>query len=302
MIRARRIGVTAVAVLAALAGSPGLAQAEVPYESGTLTARNGNDKPLPQGWRINKEGGARELVWRAPKAVPMGDARVEFRTGNRLLGVPKPAKDGQTFRLALDGTRPGQLTGLQVTAAGRRLDAAADDTHRSRSRQAGLPARLAEARPARLRAAEHDRHGVRRVRHRLLRPPGDAGFGPGGRAQGDTAYGDDAAYDIAVKAVRNAVVGRHRGGLTVENDDPEPVITLSPVADRVTEGETLRWRLSVDAPAAVDIWQSVLVLAPAEGAGLSTKDVDPQWLKDSSGDVPDPERPLSDAHLWVDKP
>ncbi|WP_374387041.1 hypothetical protein [Streptomyces sp. D2-8] len=27
--------------------------------------------------------------------------------------------------------------------------------------------------------------------------------------------------------------------------------------------------------------------------------MDPQWLKDSSGDVPDPERPLSDAHLWV---
>ncbi|MFI8089778.1 hypothetical protein ACIF9R_15870 [Streptomyces sp. NPDC086080] len=117
--------------------------------------------------------------------------------------------------------------------------------------------------------------------------------------RGDTAYGDDVQHDIAVKAVHNAVVGKHRGGVTVENDDPEPVITLSPVADRVTEGETLTWRLSVDAPVAVDIWQPVRVLPVTDGAELSTKDVDPQWLEDYSGDAPDPERPLSEANLWV---
>ncbi|MDQ0718625.1 hypothetical protein QFZ55_008077 [Streptomyces luteogriseus] len=138
MIRARRICVTAVAVLAALAGSPGLAQAEQPRESGRLSATD--DNPLPPGWRIGGEVGARELVWRAPKAVPMGDARVEFRTQGRLLGVPKPAKDGRTFRLALDETRPEQLRDLQVTAAGRRLDAAADETHESGSRVPRMPA------------------------------------------------------------------------------------------------------------------------------------------------------------------
>lgn len=138
MIRARRICVTAVAVLAALAGPPGLAQAEQAHEPGQLSAAA--DDPLPPGWRIDGEGGARELVWRAPKAVPMGDARVEFRTGDRLLGVPKPARDGRTFRLALGKTRPEKLTALHVTAAGRRLDAAADDTHRSGSRVARKPA------------------------------------------------------------------------------------------------------------------------------------------------------------------
>ncbi|KAK1176955.1 hypothetical protein B7755_001360 [Streptomyces sp. NBS 14/10] len=116
---------------------------------------------------------------------------------------------------------------------------------------------------------------------------------------GDTVYGDDVEHDIAVKAVHNAVVGKHRGGLTVENDDPEPVITLSPVVDRVTEGETLTWRMSVDAPTAVDIYQPVRVLPVTEGTELSTKDVDPQWLQDTYGDAPDPERPLSDANLWV---
>lgn len=137
MIRARRICVTAVAVLAALAGSPGLAQAEQPHDSRLLSATD--DNSLPPGWRIDGESGARQLVWRAPKTVPMGDARVEFRTGDRLLGVPKPAKDGRTFRLALDEARPTQLSDLQVTAAGRRLDAAAEDTHKSRSRGARVP-------------------------------------------------------------------------------------------------------------------------------------------------------------------
>ncbi|MFI1213626.1 hypothetical protein ACH4UV_39410 [Streptomyces sp. NPDC020802] len=138
MIHARRIGVTAVAVLVALAGSPGLAQAEQPHEVGLLSARD--QTPLPPGWRIDGEAGARELVWRAPKSVPMGDARVEFRAGGRLLGVPKPGKDRRTFRLDLGETRPKQLTGLQVTAAGRRLDAVADETHESGSRGVRVPA------------------------------------------------------------------------------------------------------------------------------------------------------------------
>ncbi|WP_258319019.1 hypothetical protein [Streptomyces griseorubiginosus] len=119
------------------------------------------------------------------------------------------------------------------------------------------------------------------------------------QVKGDTVYGDDVQHDIAVKAVHHSVVGKHRGGLTVENDDPEPVITLSPVVDRVTEGGTLSWRLSVDAPAAVDLWQPVRVLPVTEGAELSTKDVDPQWLMDWSGEQPDPERRLSDASLWA---
>ena len=139
-----------------------------------------------------------------------------------------------------------------------------------------------------------------RAENRLVtvRPGSDAIDVPV-EVKGDTVYGDDVEHDIAVKAVHNSVIGKHRGGVTVENDDPEPVITLSPVADRVTEGETLTWRLSVDAPTTVDIWQPVRVLPVTEGAELSTKDVDPQWLKDWSGDVPDPERPLSKANLWV---
>lgn len=123
MNRTRRIGVTAVAVLAALAGSPGLAQAQQPSQAKPLTANA--DGALPPGWRVTGAGVARELVWRSDRAVPMGDARVEFHADGRLLGAPTASKDGRTFRLALDEATP--LKDLQVLAGGRRLDAPADN-------------------------------------------------------------------------------------------------------------------------------------------------------------------------------
>ncbi|WP_327319956.1 alpha/beta hydrolase family protein [Streptomyces sp. NBC_01235] len=117
--------------------------------------------------------------------------------------------------------------------------------------------------------------------------------------KGDTRFGNDQHNDLLVKAVRGAVVGSYRGGVTVENDDPAPEVSLTPVADKVTEGGTLSWRISLSEPVDVDIWQPVRVYPVTEGAELSTKDVDPQWLMDYSGDLPDPERPLSEANLWV---
>ncbi|MCX5528173.1 hypothetical protein OG342_35855 [Streptomyces bobili] len=130
MIRARRIGVTAVAALAALAGTPGLAQAQQPSETRPSTTASGS--ALPPGWRIGGEGDARELVWRSPRPVPMGDARVEFHAGDRSLGAPKAENDGRTFRLSLDTVGDAPLKDLQVLAGGRRLDAPAGDTARER--------------------------------------------------------------------------------------------------------------------------------------------------------------------------
>ncbi|MGW2894368.1 hypothetical protein ACWDAO_06910 [Streptomyces sp. NPDC001212] len=135
--------------------------------------------------------------------------------------------------------------------------------------------------------------------------------------KGNTRFGRDEQHDLLAKAVRGAVVGSYVGGVTVLNDDPAPSVTLTPVTDRVVEGGTLRWRISLSEPADVDIWQPVRVLPVTEGTELSTKDVDPQWLMDliggsnpspvpsgpepsgQSGDLPDPERPLSEANLWV---
>ncbi|WP_189396954.1 hypothetical protein [Streptomyces sp. FBKL.4005] len=122
MVRARRIWVTAAALLAVAGASPGVAVAhsQPPSSPGALTGDGG--APLPPGWRLAGGGSAPQLVWRSDRPVPMGDARVEFRAGGRLLGVPRPAADGHTFRLPLDGRRAAELRGLEVWSGGRRLD------------------------------------------------------------------------------------------------------------------------------------------------------------------------------------
>ncbi|MET7478028.1 hypothetical protein ABZT17_27200 [Streptomyces sp. NPDC005648] len=113
------------------------------------------------------------------------------------------------------------------------------------------------------------------------------------QVKGDTRFAYDIENNVLVKAVRGAVVGSYRGGVTVQNDDPMPTLTVTPVADRVTEGQPLRWKVSLSAAADVDLWSYFVVTPVTSGPELSTKDVDPQWLEDNSGEKPDPERPLS---------
>ncbi|KUO18336.1 dienelactone hydrolase family protein [Streptomyces dysideae] len=125
------------------------------------------------------------------------------------------------------------------------------------------------------------------------------------RVEGNTRYGYDLQHDVLVKAVRGAVVGAHRGGVTVRNDDPVPTLEVTPVADRVTEGRPLTWRVSLSEPADVDVDGLFALLPVTGGAELSTKDVAPEWLEENSGEQPDPERPLSQVdglYLWVSVP
>ncbi|MEJ3746146.1 hypothetical protein WEI85_23015 [Actinomycetes bacterium KLBMP 9797] len=93
--------------------------------SGALTAA-----PLPDGWELRRGGAGFDLLWRAPRPVPIGDAMVEFHAGGRFLGWPVAAPDQRTFRLAIDGVAARDLTDPQVRAAGRRLDLATGEADR----------------------------------------------------------------------------------------------------------------------------------------------------------------------------
>ncbi|MEU6592810.1 hypothetical protein ABZ923_26865 [Streptomyces sp. NPDC046881] len=122
--------------------------------------------------------------------------------------------------------------------------------------------------------------------------------------KGNTRYGTDVSYDVLVKAVRGAVVGSYRGGVTVHDDDPAPTMTVTPVAGEVTEGQSLKWRVSLSEAVDVDMG-ALFVVAPATAPEVSTKDVPASWLREMSGEKPDPERPLSKVnglYLWVDIP
>jgi hypothetical protein len=86
---------------------------------GTGVPAQAADPPVPPGSGWSAADGS--LTWTSPRPVPPGDARVEFYSGDTLLGRPAAARDRRTFRLPL----PGRLADLQVRAGGRRLDAAA---------------------------------------------------------------------------------------------------------------------------------------------------------------------------------
>ncbi|MFE9776503.1 hypothetical protein ACFYOV_33600 [Streptomyces sp. NPDC005931] len=125
MIRARKTWVAAAAALTVVGSAPAVAQAAPqPPKVPPATAPGNDTGDLPPGWRVTDEGSA--LEWRAPRRIPPGDARVEFRAGGTLLGVPEPDEDGRTFRLPLDNARPAGLTDLQPVSGGRRLDRRAE--------------------------------------------------------------------------------------------------------------------------------------------------------------------------------
>ncbi|WP_199817097.1 hypothetical protein [Streptomyces hygroscopicus] len=239
--------------------------------------------------------------WAQELRVPLSAATragLDLRHVTSLELTPR-SRSGRAWLMDAWGWAPGTLpvkaAALPRVDVGRTVVKEGD----SGTRTYRIPVEISGHGSGQVRVYVLDPDGGRSENRLVTVRPGSDAIDVPVEVNGDTVYGDDVAHDIAVKAVHHAVVGKHRGGLTVENDDPAPVITLSPVADRVTEGETLTWRLSLDAPTAVDIWQPVRVLPVTEGAELSTKDVDPQWLEEWSGDAPDPERPLSDANLWV---
>ncbi len=129
--------------------------------------------------------------------------------------------------------------------------------------------------------------------------PGGQGVDVPVTVKGDALYDYDVTHNVFVKAVRGAVVGAHSGGVTAENDDARPTVTITPVADRVTEGQRLTWRATLSAPSATEMYWGIEVLPVAGGAELSTTDVDPAWLADATGQEPLPERLLSKIDLYL---
>jgi hypothetical protein len=92
-------------------GGQGWADPPTPAPAGQVPDR------LPAGWTIRGD----KLTWTSSRPIPMGNAAVEFYSGDTLLGPARAAKDQRTFQLDV----PRRLTDLQVRAGGKRLDAGA---------------------------------------------------------------------------------------------------------------------------------------------------------------------------------
>ncbi|MEU9609244.1 hypothetical protein [Streptomyces sp. NPDC048057] len=118
--------------------------------------------------------------------------------------------------------------------------------------------------------------------------------------KGNSRFDFDRDHVIAAKPVQGTAVGAALGGLLVRNDDPAPEVTVTPVADSVTEGQRLTWKVQLSQPADTGV-ETPFAFLPADGGPeLSTKDVDENWFADQFGLSADPERPLSTdgPFLW----
>jgi hypothetical protein len=131
--------------------------------------------------------------------------------------------------------------------------------------------------------------------------PGDRSIRVPVRVPGDDVFTGDREFTVNVKAVRGVVVGDYLGGLYVTEDDPAPTVTITPVADRVAEGGTLTWRATLSEAAGTEMWVYGVPVPPG-GPELSSTDVDPRWFVESSGEDPEPSRPLSETYVGVFAP
>ncbi|WP_316768034.1 alpha/beta hydrolase [Streptomyces sasae] len=244
--------------------------------------------------------------WAREVRVPLTAARragVDLRSV-KSLDLTSRSASGQAWLMDAWGWRPG--TPAVRAAALPRVDIGrlTVDEGDSGVRTYRVPVRVSGQGSGRVRVYVVDpATGEARDRLVTVRPGGHDIDVPI-EVKGNTRYGTDVPHDVLVKAVHGAVVGSYRGGLTVRNDDPAPTVTVTPLADRVTEGEALKWRISLSEAADTDI-TALFVPVPVSGPELSTKDVDPQWLAGVSGAEPDPERPLSKVdglYLWLDVP
>ncbi|MEV8508829.1 hypothetical protein AB0368_28920 [Actinoplanes sp. NPDC051475] len=127
--------------------------------------------------------------------------------------------------------------------------------------------------------------------------PGDRTIRVPVKVKGDTRYGEGEGKLLAAKAERGLVIGDYQGGIDVRDDDPKPTVTVVPVAAAVAEGGTLRWRITLSAPAETDFSFWASPQAPATGTELSSTDVDPAWFRTSTSQEPEPSRPLSETWL-----
>ncbi len=117
---------------------------------------------------------------------------------------------------------------------------------------------------------------------------------------GNTRWSWGAAYYVMARALHGTVSGGYVGGLTVNDDDPEPTVTITGTPDTVAEGGALTWTATSSAVADSPLYRFGTAITPESGAELSTTDVDPQWfLANAFGEEVLPSRPLSSTSVFL---
>jgi hypothetical protein len=238
--------------------------------------------------------------WGQELRVPLTAARrAKLNLGkiSRLTLVPRSGR-GQAWLLDAWGWKSG-TPAVQVAPAGRvDVGTLSPVTETDGPVTYQMPISVSGASGAKVRIFVGDWNSGQVSSRVVTVPPGTRKIDVPLQVPGDNKYGYGNMFIVLAKALPGTVVGDFVGTLEVSEDDPLPKITVTPVADHVTEGTALVWRLGLSEPAAVEILMPLTLLPPVSGTELSTTDVPASWVRDVLGVPRLPSRPLSATDSW----
>ncbi|MBW4718111.1 hypothetical protein [Saccharothrix obliqua] len=233
--------------------------------------------------------------WAQEVRVPLPKHGIDLRHVT-ALEINTSGGTGQAWLIDAHGRAPG-LPNARPTTPPARVDVGLLTVPEgdSGTRTARVPVTVS-AGPASVRLFVHDDAGRTFTQRLVTLPSGQHTVEIPMDVTGNTRWSPGSQRVLLAKGVRGAVAGRYLGGLDILDDDPEPTITVTPVADHVTEGNPLSWQVTLSEPVEGDLLWLGVPVAPG-GPELSSTDVNADWFQALSGQDPQPSRPLSTTAL-----
>jgi hypothetical protein len=237
--------------------------------------------------------------WAQEVRVPVKAARragLNLKRISRLQLIPRSSKgkawvlDAWGWRAGTPAVRVAKVARVDVGPLAPVAEADADFTYQ-------MPVTVSGQGSGKLRVYVVDPDTAKVSTQVVSIPAGAHQVGVPLTIPGDNIFGPSQEYLVLAEAMAGTVVGDFIDHLKVIQDDPAPTITVTPVADQVTEGGTLKWKLKLSEPAVNYISVELPFLPPA-GAELSTTDLPADWEWWDRLEVsPMPTRPLSEIRF-----
>jgi hypothetical protein len=230
--------------------------------------------------------------------VPLPSSGIDLRRVAEVELVPHGGS-GQAWLLDAHGWAPGLPDPRPVALPRVDLGALTVEEGDSGTRTVRFPVTVTGDGTGSVRVFVQDEDGRAYTERLVAIEPGQHEVEVPVQVTGNTRWSFDAKRVVLAKVVRGAVIGHYTDRLVVPNDDPEPTLVATPVADSVSEGGTLAWRITLSSATDSNYTVTGKPIAP-DGVELSTTDVDETWFRQRVyQEDPLPSRPLSTTGVQV---
>jgi hypothetical protein len=117
---------------------------------------------------------------------------------------------------------------------------------------------------------------------------------------GDDLFSQTVRHSFFLEAIKGVVTGDYKGSLTINDDEPIPVLSITATDVTAREGQSLSWLLELSAPTA-GTYLSGSIISPRNGATeLTSGDVPTSWLRSVGASIPISDSvPLSELGIYL---